>query len=135
MPLITWGPQIETGIQIIDAQHKRLVGIINELNEAMKEDRSNEIMAATMAELVDYTHTHFGTEMRLLSNHGYDHFDEHIREHKIFTDQIEMYRDRVDAGSRSVDVSVMEYLREWLVNHITVSDRAYVPTLQRGGVI
>lgn len=135
MPLITWGPSIETGIQIIDAQHKRLVEIINELNDAMVESRSDEMMAATMAELVDYTHTHFGTEMRLLSNHSYEQLQEHLREHKIFTDQIEMYRDRVDAGSRSVDTALMEYLREWLVNHIRVSDRAYVPTLQKAGVM
>jgi len=34
MPLITWGPKLETGIAIIDAQHKRLVEIINDLADA-----------------------------------------------------------------------------------------------------
>lgn len=135
MPLITWGPKIETGIRIIDAQHKRLVEIINELNEALKEERSNELMGATLNELVDYTRTHFGTEARLLSNHKYADLKEHQHEHRIFTDQVVMYRDWYEAGSKKVDQAVMDFLREWLIKHITTSDRAYVDTLLKAGVM
>ena len=39
MPLITWGPRLETGLAIIDSQHKRLVDIINQLNDALEAGR------------------------------------------------------------------------------------------------
>jgi len=134
MPLITWGPQLETGIAIIDAQHKRLVDIINELNEALAAGRSNEVMGAIFDELVAYTETHFTSEEKLLANHGYEDLENHQREHRVFTDQIKMDRDNFNAGVWEFEQRMMDYLRGWLVNHIQASDQAYVPTLKQGGV-
>lgn len=134
MAAITWGPQIELGIAKIDEQHKRLVELINELGQAMEEGRSAEVMSAALAELVDYTHTHFKTEEVLLNQHGYEELPQHKREHRIFTDQIEIYRDRFESGFQSVTQSLMDYLSGWLVTHITVSDRAYLSTLKDAGV-
>ena len=53
MPAITWGPQIQLGIEVIDSQHKRLVDLINELGQAMDDGRGPEVMAKTLTELVD----------------------------------------------------------------------------------
>ena len=134
MPLITWRPQLETGNAIIDAQHKRLVDIINELNDALKAGRSNEIMGATFDELVAYTATHFGVEEKLLAGHDYEYLEEHRKEHRVFTDQIKMDRDNFNAGVWEFEQRMMDYLRGWLLNHIQISDKAYVPTLKEGGV-
>ena len=124
MPLITWGPQLETGIAIIDSQHKRLVDIINEMNDALVEGRSDEIMSAIFDELVDYTETHFKVEEKLLASHDYEDFENHRREHRVFTDQIKMDRDNFNAGVWQLDQRMMDYLRGWLMNHIQVSDQA-----------
>jgi hypothetical protein len=37
--LITWGPSLEVGIKAIDEQHKTLVKLINDLNDAMSSGR------------------------------------------------------------------------------------------------
>ena len=134
MPLITWGPRLETGIAIIDAQHKRLVDIINELNDALEAGRSDEIMGAILEELVAYTETHFSVEEKLMGNHDYEDIENHRREHRVFTDQIKMDRANFNAGAWKFEKRMMDYLRGWLVNHISASDRAYVPTLKRAGV-
>ena len=135
MPLITWGPKLEIGIEIIDSQHKRLVNLINKLDEANKEGRAAEAVGETLKGLIDYTHTHFRTEEDLLKEHDYEDFDLHCREHRIFTDQIEIYRDRLDAGSLRISSDVMGYMRGWLLTHIGSSDRAYKSTLQDAGVV
>ena len=134
MPLITWGPKLEIGIGIIDSQHKRLVDLINQLDEAMKEERAAEAMGETLKGLIDYTHTHFRTEQELLKEHNYEDYALHCREHRIFTDQIEIYRDRLDAGSLRISSDVMGYMRGWLLTHIGSSDRAYIKTLKDAGV-
>ena len=134
MPLITWGPKLEIGIGIIDSQHRRLVNLINQLDEAMEEGRSNEVVGKTLKGLVDYTHTHFDTEQELLKEHDYEDYALHCREHRIFTDQIEIYQDRLDAGSLRISSDVMEYMRGWLLTHIGSSDRAYIRTLKDAGV-
>lgn len=133
MPLITWGPQLETGIASIDAQHKRLVDIINKFSDAVTEGRKNEELGAIFDELVAYTETHFTFEEKLMESHGYEEIVEHRREHRIFTDQIKMDRDNFKAGVWECEDRLMDYLRGWLVNHIQASDRAYVPTLTEAG--
>ena len=134
MPLITWGPKLEVGIGIIDSQHKRLVDLINKLDEATKEGRAVETVGETLKGLIDYTHTHFTTEQELLKEHNYEDYKLHCREHRIFTDQIEIYRDRLDAGSLRISDDVMGYMRGWLLTHIGSSDRAYIKTLKDAGV-
>jgi len=134
MPLITWGPQLETGIPVIDAQHKRLVAIINELNDALKAGRRDEVMGTIFDELVAYTETHFSCEEKLLASRDYEDIENHRREHRVFTDQIKMDRDSFNAGVWDFEQRFLDYLREWLMNHIMVSDQAYVPTLKEAGV-
>ncbi len=134
MPLITWGPKLEIGIGIIDSQHRRLVALINQLDEAITAGRGSDVVAETLKGLIDYTHTHFRTEQELLKEHNYEDYALHCREHRIFTDQIEIYRDRLDAGSLRISSDVMGYMRGWLLTHIGSSDRAYLRTLKDAGV-
>ena len=134
MPLITWGPQLKTGIAIIDAQHKRLVDIINELNDALKAGRSEEIMGAMFDELVAYTETHFSVKEKLMAGHDYEDIDNHRREHRTFTDQIKMDRDNFKAGVWEFERGFLDFLRNWLVTHILSTDRGYIPTLKEAGV-
>jgi hemerythrin-like metal-binding protein len=134
MALITWGPKLEIGIGIIDSQHRRLVNLINQLDEAIQEGRGAEVVGETLKGLIDYTHTHFRTEQELLKEHDYEDYALHCREHRIFTDQIEIYRDRLDAGSLRISSDVMGYMRGWLLTHIGSSDRAYIRTLKDAGV-
>lgn len=133
MARVTWGSSFEIGIDIVDRQHRSLLDLINKLGTAMDEGRAQESMGTIMGELVDYTHYHFRTEEALLNRYGYEDTDEHKREHRIFTDQIEFYRDRVAAGSQTVSEPLMDYLSGWLITHITVSDKAYERTLKEGG--
>lgn len=134
MPLITWGPKLEIGIGIIDSQHRRLVDLINQLDEAITAGRGSEAVVETLKGLIEYTHTHFRTEQELLKEHNYEDYALHCREHRIFTDQIEIYRDRLDAGSLKISGDVMGYMRGWLLTHIGSSDRAYLRTLKDAGV-
>jgi hemerythrin len=134
MALITWGPKLEIGIEIIDSQHKRLVDLINQLDAALEGGRGGEVVGETLKGLIDYTHTHFRTEQELLKKHDYEDFALHCREHRIFTDQIEIYQDRLNAGSLRITGDVMSYMRGWLLTHIGSSDRAYLPTLKNAGV-
>ena len=134
MPMITWGPQLELGIELIDKQHHRLCDLINELDDAVQGGRTNEVMGGIFEELLDYTRTHFKQEERLLTKHGYYDLDEHMKEHRIFTDQMQMYQDRFLEGSTAVTQATIEYLTDWLLGHIAMSDRAYLPTLRDAGV-
>jgi hemerythrin len=134
MPLITWSARLETGIAIIDSQHKRLVDIINQLHDALEAGRSHEVMGAIFDELIAYTETHFGIEEKLMESHDYEHLEDHRREHRAFTDQIKMDRYNFSVDAWQYEDRLKDFLRGWLVNHIAASDQGYVPTLKKGGV-
>jgi hemerythrin len=134
MPLITWSPRLETGLAIIDSQHKRLVDIINQLNDALEAGRTGEVMGAIFDELIAYTETHFSIEEKLMASHDYQDIDSHRREHRAFTEQIKMDRYNFSVGAWQYEERLKDYLRGWLVNHIAASDRGYVPTLKEAGI-
>jgi hemerythrin-like metal-binding protein len=134
MAYITWGPKLEIGIASIDAQHRRWIGMLNDLHDAIEAGSGAEHVGKTLEGLIDYTHTHFRTEESLMKEHGFEDFEQHCREHRIFTDQVEIYRDRFDAQLMDMSPEVMEYMRGWLLTHITSSDRTYVRTLKDAGV-
>ena len=128
MPAIDWGPSLETGIDIIDQQHQRWVGIYNALDLARKEGREEEALRKGLGELVEYTQYHFRAEEALMRKASYDEeeLSIHAQEHRIFTDQIVMFADRIAAGFTKFTPEVIAYLREWLVTHITATDRGYI---------
>ncbi len=134
MALITWGPRLEVGIGLIDGHHRRLVDLINELNDALTEGRSKEVMGGIFDELIDYTRFHFRAEEGLMEEHGYDDFREHCHEHTVFEDQLAMYRESFEDGSKTVSESVLEFLRNWLLTHITGTDRGYISLFKNAGV-
>jgi hemerythrin len=44
MALVVWTEQLSVGIKEIDYQHKKLVDLINELNDAMRTGTGNDIL-------------------------------------------------------------------------------------------
>ena len=60
MPII-WNRTLETGIEVIDSQHRRIVAYINALEDArIAKDRTR--IGSIIEQLVDYTQSHFGFE-------------------------------------------------------------------------
>lgn len=134
MASIEWGPQLEVGVSVIDKQHKHWVELYNALDDAAKAGKGKELIGQTLQDLVDYSHSHFRTEEALMERAGYDEIAEHKQEHKKFAAQMQMYQDRYLQGFNDMDENVRGDLREWLVNHITATDRGYIPSLKEAGI-
>jgi len=62
---------LSVNIQSIDEQHKKLVALVNNLNDAMSSGKGQLIMGKILDDLVAYTKTHFATEERLMTTHTY----------------------------------------------------------------
>jgi hemerythrin-like metal-binding protein len=136
MAAIIWAKQLEVGIPTIDKQHRRWVEMYNDLDRAVQEGREEDKLSETLEALIDYSHYHFKTEEALMQQNGFDEeeFALHRREHHVFSDQIVIYRDRFAAGFHKLTPEVVQTLRDWLVAHITGTDRGYIRTLQDAGV-
>ncbi|MBP7096063.1 MAG: hemerythrin family protein [Spirochaetia bacterium] len=127
MAFYDWNPGIETGIALIDSQHRRLVDLINDLHEAMIARKGKEITARVLDELADYTVYHFGVEERAFAKHGYERAAEQKASHDHFVARLKDMRAKYERGSLMVNVEALDFLLGWIKKHILNEDMLYVP--------
>lgn len=121
---IKWSADLNTGIHVIDEQHKKIVGFINALMDIHgSEDRAE--VGAVIDELVDYTVSHFAYEEALMEQAGYPFLEPHKKVHKLFVDKVKGYVQRFSAGE-DVAAELIALLKKWLINHIRNEDGDYV---------
>jgi hemerythrin-like metal-binding protein len=122
MALIQWTGKYQTGIEEIDAQHKLLVGYINELNDAIQADSGQEALGGTLSKLTDYAEFHFAFEEGLLEELGYAELAAHRERHQEFIELIEGMGEHLENGKTNMGDMLMVFLRNWLSKHILIDD-------------
>ena len=134
MALITWGPMLAVGVKEIDDQHQKLIALINQLNDAMSSGKGKEALQSILNELVRYTQYHFSTEERLMAQHKYEFSATHKAEHVKFIADVSAFKGKFDSGNAMISSEIMNFLRDWLANHILKEDKEYGPWLNQHGV-
>lgn len=129
---IVWSPDLETGVFIIDGQHKELFERINRLLDACRKGEGAGKVGETMVFLQSYVVEHFAMEEQIMRRAKYERYREHAQEHREF-------RNRIDALSREIYlegvfphtvVRINRTIVDWLNNHIRRSDRAMAAKLR-----
>lgn len=119
-----WIPEYNTGIDVIDDQHKRILDYINEINQAVA--KSDRVQIKNIIDnIIDYTQSHFTFEESLQEEADYKYRVPHKRVHDLFIKKIESYRDRFEMG-QTIEGELHEVLSKWLINHIQHDDADYV---------
>lgn len=124
MTQIIWNEDLNTGIDIIDNQHKRIVEYINQLI-AHKDTGDKTKINEVLDQLVDYTLSHFIFEESLMLEAGYPYINAHKRVHQLFAKRIDSYVQRFRMGE-DITQELTNTLKTWLINHIRSDDRDYV---------
>jgi hemerythrin-like metal-binding protein len=72
---------------------------------------------------VEYTVSHFSTEERFMQGARYPEYSLYKRQHEELTRQVLQIKAQVDGDSPVNTIEVMNFLKNWLVNHILGSDK------------
>ena len=88
MPLMTWNDRLSVGVKVLDDDHKKLVGMINQLFDAIQSGHGKDSLAKILDGLVDYTKVHFAREEQLFVQTGYAASTAHKKEHDDLTRQV-----------------------------------------------
>lgn len=127
MALMSWTQDLETGITVIDDQHKRIIDFINELDDACHTGNASETNHV-MEGLLNYTVTHFEFEESLQEKAGYPFLKAHQRIHELFMKKVAALRERAAKGE-DVAPELLKLLQGWLLNHIKGEDRDYIESV------
>lgn len=135
MALIEWSSELSVGIDSIDNQHQKLINMINALNDAMSTGEANEVLEKIFSGLAAYTQKHFAYEEQLFDKHGYAGTQEHKQQHKALIDQVVDLSEKFkSSGGSVISIEVMQFLKDWLTNHIMKTDKEYTDFLVEKGV-
>ncbi len=129
MAFMEWSDRLITGVKEADEQHKKLISLVNDLYDAMKQGKGKEVIDKTLDELARYASYHFTTEETLMSKYGFPELANHKREHEDFKVKIKEFMDKKAKGEITLTMEVMSFLKEWLVKHIMGTDKKYGPFL------
>lgn len=132
MALLTWTPDLDTGIETIDSQHKQIVDYINQLHE-VEQTKNRDESIKVMEGLVNYTATHFADEEAMLEKAGYPLTEAHKGVHVRFVDKVSKLYAEHAAGMDTAE-DLLNLLEGWLFTHIRLNDMAYVETLKAAGI-
>lgn len=134
MALLSWQEKYSVGIKEIDNQHKQLINMINELNDAMLAGRGKDALLPVLNKLAGYCVSHFAMEEKLMSTHGYPEYDDHRDKHIKMTAKVKDLIADVQSGKSTISIEVMNFLKTWLDKHIMGTDQKYGPFLNEKGV-
>ena len=125
---ISWTQELNTGIAVVDSQHKRIVDYINQLETAVRQ-RDRAATGGVLNELVDYTLSHFAFEESLQEEAGYAHARPHKAVHDAIAKRVAKFQERHGTGE-DIAEQLHGMLATWLVHHIKRDDQAYVANVK-----
>jgi hemerythrin-like metal-binding protein len=124
--IFPWNVNFETGIAEVDAQHRRLVALLNALVGHLTVQADTPQLESIFSELSDYAQTHFAAEDRIWQQaFGDDPWaTAHHAAHVGFIDEV--LRLRAEEGSKPLEEvieDIVSFLTHWLALHIIESDK------------
>jgi|GEM_PF-1149475 len=123
--LMPWNSSLATGVKIVDQQHKQLVDMINKLYTAMKNGQGKSVIQKLLDDLAAYTVKHFDMEERYFEQFGYKETAAHKKIHADLKATVMDFIDKFKSGKVDVSMELMNFLRDWLANHIQKTDMRY----------
>jgi len=123
---VEWTKDLETGVTFVDADHKVLINLLNQVESCMAENEESTVLGSVLDALVEYTDYHFMREEKMMELSGYQGVEGHAAIHRALSQQVRNVYTDFQTDPWSVDpVSVRDFLKTWLIEHIMGHDFAY----------
>lgn len=132
MAIATWSRRFETGLGMIDAQHRALFEAVNRLAEAYQSGEAHARVQESLEFLVRYTWEHFQDEEQVMRESGFPGLSAHSEEHSRLLQEVHKLQAQQAAG-RLVTMELTIFLADWLSRHIESTDMQYVDFLRNKG--
>jgi hemerythrin len=131
---LEWKSEYSVGIASIDVQHRKLIELINSLQTAVDYSTGEIFERKALDELVDYTKTHFVYEEGLMEQNGYPDFESHRAAHARMIAKVDQVLEAYRQDQDSAMQQALDFLKDWLINHINGTDKQYSQFLIEKGV-
>jgi hemerythrin len=125
MAIANWSSRFETGIAIIDTQHKALFAAVNQLAESFRAGTSGNQAKESLDFLMKHAAEHFSTEEKFMQDMNYPKLTAHMADHAQMSRMAQELQTNLAAGN-PITMEVTIFLADYLQNHINQVDMGYV---------
>ena len=133
MKKIEWKPEFSVGVQRLDAQHKKIIAVINRLIDDPDAFQDAETIDEILLQLTNYVSDHFLLEEQLLEEVDYPDLLGHSQKHTAYGNKVADYCKKVLNKSTRPD-ELLVFLRKWWVDHILFEDMQYKSFFESKGI-
>lgn len=106
----------------IDAQHKRLSRLVEELSDSAIKSSDGRPDLAKLREVIDYTERHFLFEESVMASGGYRAHERHAEAHAQLLADLARWRTTRQPSDATDLFRLVEWLWQWLLEHIDTED-------------
>jgi hemerythrin len=125
VPIFSWRNDYSVQVEEMDKQHKDMFQAANDLYETFQDDPNKDALLDSLDFLIRYTEVHFREEEELMQSKNFPDLEAHKKKHTYLIDQIKLYQTRYCTEELKVGNELMDFLKDWIVNHILREDRQY----------
>lgn len=133
MVFFEWPETYLTNIEKFDAEHRKLVCLINalynDLVNCQNISQKQPVIVEALSELIAYGCYHFAEEEELMVQYEYPGYMAHKEEHDQFKQQVAQFMKQQREGTLILSFPIMIFLKEWLISHVLTTDKQYGPFL------
>jgi hemerythrin len=129
MAILTWNKHCLVGVKTLDGQHAGLIADLNQLYSAMSKGNAKCGADSQLRNLLKDALDHFSAEEELMEATEYPSLAQHRAKHRNFVRQVQEYLARCKEGDNTMRLPLLNFIRDWLTNHIQEEDREYAPWL------
>jgi hemerythrin len=128
---LIWNDTLTTGDKELDAQHKYLFDIFNDLGRAIERGLGAKVVTMVLDVLKYYAEWHFNKEENCMERYRCPIAGKNKKAHSAFIKKFNEYQKEYETtdASNELAIKIHEYLSEWIMGHILVVDGELYPCI------
>ena len=119
--VLPWSPEMETGVESIDLDHRTLVMLYNDLVRALQRHTSTVTIVSFLSTLQNNLFRHFSEEEKLLTAWDPRLAEEHAKQHRLAEQAFFSMAFNTDDHLHLE--AVAHFMHDCIIHHILVEDR------------
>jgi hemerythrin len=133
--MIEFDDDLLTHVEEMDKQHMRLVALLINVYELLKEGKKEEATELFKGELLSYVEYHLSEEEKFMEKIGYPELDNHRKVHDMFRREIYNLAPYIEKADPKAFREALSYAWGWLYKHIAKTDKKYGIYAKEKGLI
>ena len=126
MPLMTWNKDLELEVNDMNAQHQKLLSLMNKLFDLNDTKADKPTIVSALHDLGNYTVEHFEQEEAYMESVGFPKLEVHKKIHKDLLSKFGEHQSEFIQSKESVlNEQFFSFLKLWLRAHIMGIDKQY----------